>query len=461
MLTSMRRLAAFAALVALAAACGTSSSDDPIELPARDAEEIDAASDAPPAPIGSDDPPAFVEVGAFGGCVVSRAGMASCWGSAALGALGVPPAGDGVCDGAAPCRARPTPIPNLGQVVKLSVGLQHVCAVVAGGAVYCWGNNAEGALGRGNATPASSYLPSIVQGIPPAIDVVAGRQATCARVVEDGGTGVYCWGLNEQGMLGPDVPLGAFSGPRRFTALANTKRIAVSSIVPVACAIDADDRVSCWGRNYLGVLGHLMGTPPDEACSAGGAAVFCRRTPSRVGDATFTVDDIAVGYFVGCARRRDGTLMCWGSNEFGMLGAGLPANSTSQHPAPVAVPNLAGASSFSVRHAHACAVKDGQVSCWGMNAWGDLGDGFASAVCHAPWRCSNAPVAVSLPIAVSRVLAGPHFSVAHAADFTAFSWGANIDARLGHLPGQSNDVSVCGAGTGRCNPNPQPISLRP
>ena len=90
-----------------------------------------------------------------------------------------------------------------GQVVDLGVGANHVCAVLRGGSVRCWGANSTGQLGRGDKlmigddeTPASA--PSVDVG-GPVSHIAAGGSATCA-LLESGG--VRCWGYNRDGQLG-------------------------------------------------------------------------------------------------------------------------------------------------------------------------------------------------------------------------------------------------------------------
>ena len=80
------------------------------------------------------------------------------------------------------------------------------------------------------------------------------------------------------------------------------------------CAIASDDTVYCWGWNSQGRLGD--GTITD------------RRTPTRVGSDDFGLLDgnvakqISVGYNHACATDFDDTVYCWGVNGFGQLGDG-------------------------------------------------------------------------------------------------------------------------------------------
>jgi len=82
-------------------------------------------------------------------------------------------------------------------VRQLAVGKDHLCALLKGGQVACWGDNAWGQLGRG--TYRSGPLPEPVAGLSDAVEIGAGAHHTCARR-RDGA--VLCWGENRLGELG-------------------------------------------------------------------------------------------------------------------------------------------------------------------------------------------------------------------------------------------------------------------
>ena len=74
-----------------------------------------------------------------------------------------------------------------------------------------------------------------------------------------------------------------------------------------------------------------------------------------------------------CAVRNDGTVRCWGNNGSGQLGD----TSFTDRPTPVAVGGLTTAVAVSAGSTcHTCALlADGTVRCWGDNDYGQLGDG--------------------------------------------------------------------------------------
>jgi alpha-tubulin suppressor-like RCC1 family protein len=88
-------------------------------------------------------------------------------------------------------------VPALDDVVDLCVGWNHNCAVLAGGGVECWGDNADGQIG--NDDIADAVEPSPVAGIDNAVRVGCGSSHSCA-LLDDGS--VRCWGSNSVEQLG-------------------------------------------------------------------------------------------------------------------------------------------------------------------------------------------------------------------------------------------------------------------
>jgi alpha-tubulin suppressor-like RCC1 family protein len=94
-----------------------------------------------------------------------------------------------------------------------------------------------------------------------------------------------------------------------------------------------------------------------------------RRTPVQVAG-LHDAAEIAAGVFFVCARLRDGTARCWGTNESGQLGDGT----TQARSAPTPVRGLADVAQLALGESHGCArLNDGTVRCWGANDACQLG----------------------------------------------------------------------------------------
>jgi len=126
---------------------------------------------------------------------------------------------------------------------------------------------------------------------------------------------------------------------------------------PVTCALLVDGRVQCWGseESYIGWLGR--GAPVRGAARPAPVVGLEHVTQLSVG---------AAG--TSCARTKDGSIWCWGSNRNGELG--LPTSVTSS-PTPQKVPDLPPAEMVAVDLAGACAIvtEDGSVWCWGWDRY--------------------------------------------------------------------------------------------
>ncbi len=91
--------------------------------------------------------------------------------------------------------------------------------------------------------------------------------------------------------------------------------------------------------------------------------------PSRVGDATWTA--VGGGNEHTCGIRADQTLWCWGNNENGQLGD--TTRLVREEPVPIGPEHwkVLGVGDFTT-----CAIRaDDSLWCWGLNAVGQVGDG--------------------------------------------------------------------------------------
>lgn len=159
---------------------------------------------------------------------------------------------------------------------------------------------------------------------------------------------------------------------------------------------------------------------------AAGAAVFLITTdPKPVGiDGTSSHT---------CAVLSGGAIECWGSNDYGKLGAGLPVGGISSTPARVV--DVSDAKSVSARTFHTCSVANaGTVKCWGRNNHGQLGNGSLED--------SNVPVQVQGIDNALAVAAGVFHSCALLDDETVKCWGYNGYSQLGDRTFENSTVPV-------------------
>lgn len=338
----------------------------------------------------------YVEIGTgfAHSCGLTSVGDVYCWGNNEVGQLGRGTTGNP--------EFLPLKVPGLSNVISISVGMTHTCAIVKSKNVYCWGQNGNGKLGTGDLEQRNS--PTLVKNIDNVKQISANRIATCA-VVESGAA--YCWGDNQAGQLGIGADEKAIV-PTQVKNLSQVKQISISYMH--ACAVAGDGDLYCWGSNeYLeyGMAGQkssatpvlVTGIPRVSKVSVG-AGHTCVKTvdgvpycwgygergqlgagsspksalPAQVSNLKEIID-ISAGRFHTCALTKSRTLVCWGASDTGQLGYGKLVDTN----VPVDVLNLTNVQSLGVISAyasHSCAiVSTGNFTCWGLGTNGQLGNG--------------------------------------------------------------------------------------
>jgi E3 ubiquitin-protein ligase HERC3 len=193
-------------------------------------------------------------------CAALDNGELRCWGTNDEGQLGL---------GDQTARLRPEQAVNLGPgrtAVELAAGFNFTCARLDSGEVKCWGLNREGQLGLGDTSTRLAPTTAVALGEGrTAVEIGAGFAFACARL--DDGT-VKCWGDNASGELG----MGDADGRTRPTGAvdlgAGRKAVELAVGLIHACARLDNGIVKCWGDNdgrQLGILDPLnRGGRPGE-----------------------------------------------------------------------------------------------------------------------------------------------------------------------------------------------------
>jgi alpha-tubulin suppressor-like RCC1 family protein len=333
-----------------------------------------------------------VASGGFHSCAVLRNGSVACWGSNTAGQLG---------DGTTTNSALPVAVAGITTAIAVAAGYHHSCALLQDGTVRCWGDNTYGELGDGTPIDPTlprgtrvlhSSVPVAVLGINTAVNVTASDGYHSCAALRDGT--VRCWGDNSNGQIG-DGTHHRTSTPVMVTGL--TTAVAVSSGDFHTCALLNAGGVSCWGLNWSGQLGD--GTGNDST------------TPVQVSSITTAVG-VSVGVIHTCATLQDRTVRCWGNNASGQIGDGT----TTDRRAPVMVSGITTATgSVAAGNNDSCAViQGGLVKCWGMNTYGELGNGTTVDTSvptpvigiNATWTTSDSSVATIDATGLATSLAG-------------------------------------------------------
>lgn len=248
----------------------------------------------------------------------------------------------------------------------VAVGINHTCFIARSededldGTLYCQGTNgsSQGARTDGLA----NYPPQPVQlREAPAGDVkfraLSSRDSHSCAIDRTGG--LWCWGIDVTGQLGPRASGNRFAQPVAMPGGLQVRQVVTS--IGSTCALLSDGTVACFGRNADGELGRgTSGAPAPN--------------PERVitTDGIMPLDDvesIAAGTNEFCAVRAETReLVCWGAN----------INSTIETagnivPTPLVVDT--GVDEVFMFHLATCWSKAAETWCRGREIEGYFGDG--------------------------------------------------------------------------------------
>jgi len=372
--------------------------------------------------------PTAIEAGAYHTCALLEDATARCWGLNDNGQLG---------DGSQTDSSTPVAVARVTGAAAVTGGGFHSCARFPNGTLQCWGRNSEGQLGDPATTAFFSATPVPVTGMTTATAVTGGGYHTCALL--QNGT-VRCWGQNDYGQLGNGtvspalVPSVTNSTPVEVFGI--TTATAVSAGGWHACGLLQNGTVRCWGQNDYGQLGD--GSPITQR------PVPAARKPTPIPvEVTGITTAVAVesGAFHTCALLQDGTMRCWGWNEFGQLTLTPAFDSSST---PVTVSGVTPAA-LAPGAEHTCVLlRDGRVQCWGDNGYGQLGNGSPRGVFPAPGAT------VTAITTATAATSGIEHGCALLQGGTVQCWGRGLFGRLGDGTSRDTDaftpVTVVGLG---------------
>jgi alpha-tubulin suppressor-like RCC1 family protein len=145
--------------------------------------------------------------------------------------------------------------------VDISAGHHHFCVVLSDATMKCWGRNNQRQLGDNTNT--DSTEPVICRDVTDAVSVRLGAETTCYLTQE--GT-IFCWGDCQAHRCGNgnenDKYYKQSSGQVKIDSsnyLTNVRDFDYA--YGSGCAIQTDDTLRCWGRNYNEEMGDDSTSP--------------------------------------------------------------------------------------------------------------------------------------------------------------------------------------------------------
>ena len=281
-------------------------------------------------------------------------------------------------------------------IVALAAGPYHACAVTIKGALWCWGNcissnyNGYSQLCPTN-TGGTLYFPDGAK----VKFISAGNGFTCIITYDDR---TRCWGTNGEGQLGfgrehtssrswvsSEVTEGIDLGTGRHA-------VYISAGHTHACAALDDGSVKCWGSNWDSELGNGLGGEQNRDNMYQKVGEHRRHgfDSDTMGDNLPRVDlgtgqtasQVEACHRFSCAiLDQGGKVKCWGSNYYGVIGAGhrnnIQQDMGDSHPF-VNLGDDFEAKQLACVGESVCAVSTtGVVKCWGrVGEYGQLGLGY-------------------------------------------------------------------------------------
>ena len=296
-------------------------------------------------------------------------------------------------------------------------GGANTCALVSPGNAYCWGGNYFGQLGNGtNGTSTKSSKPVAVI-MPTGVlfsKISSSALHTCALST----TGIaYCWGWGT--MVGDGTGVDS-NVPTPVTMPAGITFKDIVTASELTCALSIAGEMYCWGDAYTNI--------PTLQVNPSYSSV-------RFSSLSTNITDLTV-----CALDAAGDAYCWGINNYGQTGNGN-TNSVNT-PDPVIMPAGVHFRDISSGRSHTCATTTDQqaVYCWGLNNFGQLGNGTTTN--------SLTPVAVNIPSTlgsaswdVDSISLGDKYTCVTSVHGT-YCWGENTKGQLGNGTTSHSNVPV-------------------
>jgi alpha-tubulin suppressor-like RCC1 family protein len=297
----------------------------------------------------------IIQVSSLGhDCILSKDGTVKCWGDNSCGEIGI----EGEFGVLAPVLVDRLKN-NLGNVVRVVTRPAYTYVHLKNGEIEIWG--LPYTSGSEIINYLNEFIKSYPQDITQIIEADDQRQTFACVLLKD--RTVKCKGHISNIYDVQPISLDLTNVVDNIydvqpISLDLTNVVEITSGHHHACALLSNGEVKCWGENKYGQLG-------NEINNNSSTPVL---TPVSVKDLKDIIQ-ISAGKNHTCALLKDGTVKCWGENEYGQLGDGTKINKLT----PVSVKDLKDVIQISAGSNHTCALlKDGTVKCWGA---GPLGDG--------------------------------------------------------------------------------------
>eukprot|EP00004_Rigifila_ramosa_P022828 TRINITY_DN6320_c0_g1_i1.p1 TRINITY_DN6320_c0_g1~~TRINITY_DN6320_c0_g1_i1.p1 ORF type:complete len:1876 (+),score=264.68 TRINITY_DN6320_c0_g1_i1:886-6513(+) len=383
--------------------------------------------------------PVMLRSGNNHACVgIADLGMLYCWGFNGYGQLGI---GNSNNIGDVPGEMPPATATNVGgPFLDLILAPFHGCVITVARTARCWGAGGSGQLGNGQTVDIGDNFgempPAEIAVAGPVMQLALGQWSTCSLTTL---SRVQCWGGNYYGQLGQ----GNVVNTAIPTPVLNLGTYVISFMDAGSghcCILTAAATVACWGRNWEGRLG--IGTNIHVGDQAG-------QMPPATANVGGSVIQISLGRYHSCALLQTGQSVCWGHGAYGQLGVGSWTNigdgAGEMPPVAIALPQpvyaLAPGGEYdgSGDRGTTCVLfVTGDVNCWGDNNYGESG------INQNTWYPAPTATNVLLSSKVHTIAPGGCMACVLFTDGEVTCWGENTHGEMGNGQGGNSLGDIAG-----------------
>ncbi len=345
-------------------------------------------------------------------------------------------------------------------------GSETSCVLTSNSQIYCWGYGGQGQLGNG--AFAGSHTPKQVAFTVARTGIIAriagsGTNTFCALTTT---SQIWCWGGNVYGSLGNNTTANSSTPVRVYAngALASKHIISIAGSGNTFCAVDSAGAAYCWGDGTHGALGNGSTSSSSVPVAVSTSGALSGKSIRQIAPA----DDHT------CAVDTTGTVYCWGSNDFGTLGLGLPdglTTASSMRTTPQAVTALSAFTLTAVTSSgsESCALDTaGGLHCWGAEP---IGDGYLENNALSPVTINGGLLS---GVTLARISSSDYGTCAVDTGGSLYCWGINDFGQAGDnstnpsaypeqiatSPNAPSGTTVPGPPTGpTLQPSPQQIEV--
>jgi alpha-tubulin suppressor-like RCC1 family protein len=262
---------------------------------------------------------------------------------------------------------------------------------------------------------------------------------------------LWTWGDNSDYQLGANITSASSRSSPGTTAGGGTNWKQVASAGFLAAAVKTDGTLWTWGNGLPGGIGD--NNPSSWPASPSSGVGTIRASPGTTSGGGTNWKQVSVGGYTMAAVKTDGTLWTWGSNYYGQLGDGTVRVGYYHKASPGTT--AGGGTNWkqaACGTSYMAAIKtDGTLWTWGINGYGQLGDGTMSDRSSPGTTAGGGTNWKQVACVAASNYNDSNVTAAIKTDGTLWTWGAGATGYgflgAGSITSRSSPGTIAGGGT--------------